>query len=61
MTVVSTSYRMGELLTVECASQPSLSPPALTFCVNNRAVSKLTVMERRQHLVGMEGNAQLTL
>lgn len=38
MTVVSTSYRLGEPLTVNCTSQPSPSPPSLTFYVNNHAV-----------------------
>ena len=61
MTVMSTGYRLGEPLTVNCTSQPSPSPPTLTFYVNNRAVSQLAVINRCQHCVGMEGNKQLTL
>jgi hypothetical protein len=39
MIVMNTSYREGELLTVNCTSQASKSPPTLTFYINNHAVS----------------------
>jgi hypothetical protein len=40
MVVMNTSYREGELLSVNCTTQPSKTSPNLTFYINNRAVSK---------------------
>ncbi|PNF20535.1 hypothetical protein B7P43_G05237 [Cryptotermes secundus] len=40
MTVMNTSYREGEQLTVNCTSQASKSPPTLTFYINNHALSQ---------------------
>ncbi|KDR11929.1 hypothetical protein L798_14208 [Zootermopsis nevadensis] len=40
MTVMNTSYREGELLTVNCTTQPSKTMPTLTFYINNRALPK---------------------
>ncbi|XP_069700819.1 uncharacterized protein [Periplaneta americana] len=38
MTLMSTSYREGELLSVNCTTQSSKSPPTLTFYINNQVV-----------------------
>jgi hypothetical protein len=45
MTVMNTSYREGELLTVNCTTQTSKTSPTLTFYINNRAVSKFTTRD----------------